>query len=154
MFDLKIVFAAVIAGALAVPAVGHAEGKEIIWQCEIDKGDNRTWLSEQVIIAHVPGAKTAVVADNVALVFLGHPVEAKVKTRAKKDVFYWRVSGVRDSNKRPVSRMEYIGYLTRDTGQFAISARPGQSQFWNSKGSCKPLKEEKRWRKILQMKKK
>lgn len=154
MFDLKAVFSAAFAASLSLPAVGSAEGKEIIWQCELDSGDNRTWISEQVIIAHVPGSKSAIVADNVILGFIGQPVQAKVKVRAKKDVFHWRVSDARDSHKRPIPRMEYLGYLTRETGQFAMSARPGQSQFWNSKGTCKPLKDLGKWRKIMKMKKK
>jgi hypothetical protein len=139
VFVLKYVLATVLA-----LASGPASALTIL-QCTLAE-TRHNWVARSLVLALEPGARSAIVADDIGMYFTGKPATARINASDTKRLkFSWKVPKVTDSRGNLVPAMVYRATLTHSDDRIQISAQPlGYSARFTGRGSCRALPEADR----------
>lgn len=129
---------------MTLVAAGPVRAMDIL-HCTLDESPHG-WVARTLVLAHEPGRREAVIADEIGLYFSGKPTTARITTdNARSLRFSWSVPTVRDSRGNVVPAMIYRATLSRRSGGIKVSAEPlGYSVRFSGRGTCRAVPESER----------
>ena len=114
-------------------------------RCALNE-EEASWVPRALVLAYEPGARSAIVADEVGLYFSGTAAMARITTQNSRVLrFNWKVEKVSDSRGNLVPAMVYRASLARRNGKLSVSAEPlGYSTRFSGRGRCAPVSDAER----------
>ncbi len=123
--------------------VGAASALEI-YQCSVNKRPQE-FIAQTVVFAYEPGAKTALVSDDVTQNFLRKPVEARLRDRGNKLSLNWRIKGAKTASNIPLPVITYSANFNRKTQVIRMNAAAtGYGVDFSESGKCRLLPDSER----------
>ena len=116
-----------------------------VLQCSFAE-TRHNWVARALVLAHEPGAKSAIVADDIGMYFTGKPATARISSDDSRRLrFSWKVPKVTDGRGNLVPAMIYRATLMRSSGRIQVSAQPlGYSARFNGRGTCQTVPDAER----------
>ena len=129
---------------IAILAAAPASAVEIL-HCSLGE-THHGWVARTLVLAHEPGKREAVIADEIGLYFSGKPTTARVTSDTSRSLrFNWSVPKVKDSRGNVVPAMIYRATLSRRNGGLKVTAEPlGYSVRFSGSGTCRDVSEDER----------
>jgi hypothetical protein len=122
-------------------SVASASTARTIYECQIEqRGPNRGWLPEVVVVAYEPGADEVQVSDPMIQYVHGKPIAVKVKKDSDARLsLSWKL--VLPSTSQDELRLTFDFSILKAERRARIKATPhGYDNTFDSQGTCKVLK--------------
>ncbi len=122
---------------------GAASALEI-YQCSVNKRPNE-FIAQTVVFAFEPGAKTALVSDDVTQDILGAPVQAKFGDRGNRLALNWMLKNVKTGDNFVLPLVKYSATFNRSSKTIRVNvAATGFGVDYTESGKCRVLPEKER----------
>ncbi len=126
-------------------SVGAASALEI-YQCSVNKRP-QDFIAQTIVFAYEPGAKTALVSDDVTQDILGAPVRARFRERGNRLALNWQLKKVRTGDNFVLPLIKYSATFNRASKKIQVNvAATGYGVDYTESGKCRLLPEAERSR--------
>lgn len=106
--------------------------------CRLEVPRSQSWVPDQLVVLHEPGAPTAMVNDPLIRHFAGRPLPAEVVADTPDRVtFRWVLKMVKNRSGQTAAQFVYRATLQKAGLALRISAKPlGYDNFFEAGGTC------------------
>ncbi len=142
MPSVLFAFCLSLAFCLALGSAAHAKDRIEALECTfVTRNANYGWLPEVLVVAQVPGEKTAVINDPIIQHFENAPKEVRVaEETAKRLAYRWSVD-VKTVTRRQSVTMRYTLTIFKADLKAKISGHPGgYDEEFITNGTCRRVK--------------
>ena len=108
------------------------------YTCKITPAGTSHAIPTDVIVKHDTGTGTVTVIDGIIQHYVGGPIAGVLKSKnAKRALFTWTVSGVKNSTGQYAAGLTYSLNIQLASGTAQMTGKPqGYSNSWRGSGNC------------------